>query len=818
MILNKIKLIMFPLLMAMGVAGYSQNAIINGTVTGLDDLPLSGISIRLTGGENVISNARGNFNYSGLTAGDHTLKATAIGYQTYEQTIKLGENEIRSIHITLREAVMDLPVVSISSVTITGGNEGIGELAGSAHYISPKQLQKFNYTDINKTLKMIPGINMQEEDGFGLRPNIGLRGTGVERSSKITIMEDGILMAPAPYASPAAYYFPTIARMQAVEIVKGSSQIKYGPYTTGGAINLISTQIPDQLGGKIYLNAGSFNSKRLHAWVGDSYEHIGFLVEANQYNSDGFKQLDGGGNTGFYKNDYLAKLRFNTAADAKIYQSVTFKAGVVTENSNETYLGLTKEDFEEDPYRRYSSSAMDNMITEQTQFSARYAATFNKYLNLTATAYRNDFARNWYKVDNVKDSSGVSKSIASILDDPDTFASYFDIITGAVNSADDALGVKANNRKYYAQGIETILNFNHTKGNINQNIDAGLRLHQDVMDRFQWLDKYKMEDGIMELTSTGVEGTESNQVVHADALAAYIQYKIKINKLSFSPGIRYENIRMEDKNYGKNDPLRTGIELVESENKYFVFIPGIGVDYKLNKSQNVFAGVNKGFSPAGASEDADPEESINYELGTRFNNKVIKGQFVAFYNDYSNLLGADLAAAGGTGSGDLFNGGEAIAKGIEFDITYDLLGNSNDLFELPLTIAYTYTDAIFQSSFESTFEDWGDVEKGDHLPYLSTHQLATQITLEHRKFSVNVNGKYNSAMRSKAGQGEIPETELINGYFVVDVSAAYNISALITVCGSVTNVSGEEYVVAIRPAGYRPGMPRCFNLGLKAYF
>ena len=160
------------------------------------------------------------------------------------------------------------------------------DVPGSAQYIGPRQLEKFSYNDIQRILRDVPGVNIQEEDGYGLRPNIGMRGTGSERSSKITVMEDGVLMAPAPYAAPAAYYFPTAGRMQGVEVRKGSSQIKHGPYTTGGALNLISTQIPNEFAGHAEVLAGADDDRTIHAHVGHAFENVGFLFERDWFKLD----------------------------------------------------------------------------------------------------------------------------------------------------------------------------------------------------------------------------------------------------------------------------------------------------------------------------------------------------------------------------------------------------------------------------------------------------------------------------------------------------------------------------------------------------
>ncbi|MBO6830110.1 MAG: TonB-dependent receptor plug domain-containing protein, partial [Muricauda sp.] len=335
--------------------------------------------------------------------------------------------------ISTDSSTIQLSEVVLSAKVIFGSKFVAKNRTGSSYYLSPEEIKKFNYTDINRTLRSVPGVNIYEEDGFGLRPNISLRGTSPERSSKITLMEDGVLIAPAPYSAPSAYYFPTIARMQAVEILKGSSQVQYGPYTTGGAVNMISTEVPGDFG--IFLNSsyGSFQSGRIHAQLGDTQKNFGYAVEYLNYNSNGFKNLENGDNTGFDKNDLVAKFKINTNPEAPLGQEFEVKFQYSDETSNETYLGLTQDDFDADPFRRYAGSQNDQMNTEHFQVMGTHALKFSDQFRITTIGYYNDFSRNWYKVDFVT-VDGERQGIGNVFGDPTTFDSYIDLVTGAVNS------------------------------------------------------------------------------------------------------------------------------------------------------------------------------------------------------------------------------------------------------------------------------------------------------------------------------------------------------------------------------------------------
>lgn len=792
----------------------AQKTAIQGTVMATDSVtPLQGVDIFLEQSNMfTTSNSNGVFTLVDVADGNYNLICSAVGYSTQRITVQVQNGLSSILNIYLKEQINQLNEV----VVMSGGDRSDVILCGSVQYISPKEIEAFSYSDVNRVLRLAPGINLQEEDGFGLRPNIGLRGTGVERSSKITIMEDGVLIAPAPYADPAAYYFPTIGRMKAVEILKGSSQIQYGPFTTGGAINFISTPILDDFAVRVHATAGSFQNKNLHAYVSNQHKNIGYLVETFQYGSDGFKTLENGGNTGFDKEDYLVKLKLNTNPDVKMPQSILFKVGQTNEQSNETYLGLTANDFAANPFSRYAGSQMDNIATEQHQYSATHHIDVSKNVQLTTVAYATDFKRNWYKLDKVADSSGVKSSIANILESPEDYNNAYQIIDGNVNDLANTLYVRANNRAYLSRGVQTELRYKKIAGMLKHDVSIGARLHTDEVDRFQWDDEYTMVDGIMQLTKPGTPGTESNRIKSADAFAAYAQYQLSIKKWTITPGLRFEHIELAEIDYGKTDPERIGTDIIENNNTADVIIPGIGIQYAINTGTQIFTGIHKGFSPPGTNDATTPEESINYELGTRINRTVWQMEATVFVNDYSNLLGSDLAAAGGDGTGDLFNAGKVLSKGIEFQGTFDVFAtNKNAVISLPISLIYTFSQANFKSGFVSTFEDWGTVEQGDDFPYLANHQFTGIIAFSYRSLSAHAGVNYMSAMRMEPGQGEIPEALLIPARTLIDCSIQYQMHRYISVFASVLNAANNTYIAAGRPAGLRPGMPRTFNVGLK---
>ena len=786
---------------------------ISGTVIdAVTGAPLKGAHVSILDTDLATStNERGVFSIGPILAGSHQVAVSHLGRTTAVRRFEVDQEAVLWLEILLSEEAIRIPEVLVEQASMTGGLKGVDNVPGSAHYIGPRDIQQFAYQDAHRVLRGVPGLNIQEEDGYGLRPNIGIRGTGAERSSKITIMEDGVPIAPAPYAASAAYYFPSMGRMSGIEVRKGSTQIKYGPATTGGAINLLSTPIPSQRMAKGQLTMGAEQTLRGHLSLGDQNGQIGWLLEGYRNSSDGFKELDGGGDTGFGKSDLLGKVRWSSKPDARVYQSLTLKASLTEELSNETYLGLTDADFAAAPLRRYAASREDLMDASHRLFMARHRIQPSSNVEVITTAYHTRFNRNWYKLDKVYTPSEGKVSIGSLLNSPSSYPDAYDVVSGSRSVSGHRLDVKANNRAYRVNGLQT----DATIGSGSRVLEAGVRLHKDEMDRFQWVDGWQLDGASMMRTVTGTPGTDSNRIERARALSAYVQPRLSYGDVTLYPGLRLETIEQTRDNYGKDDVDRTGSDLTTRRNVSTALIPGMSASLQLQESWNVFAGAHSGYAPPGTTEGAKPERSTNLEVGSRWSTDRTAIEVVAYLNDYSNLLGADLAAGGGTGSTDLFNGGEARVSGLELSAQHNLGNLIGWSASIPVRATYTWTEAVFESSFESSFDPWGTVDVGDRLPYVAPHQVFAAIGIESSRLDVEVSTSWVSTMRTAAGKGTPSKDSRIDQHFVVDLAAEYALSDRVQVFASVRNLTDEVYVAARRPAGVRPGLPRTTLLGLR---
>lgn len=715
---------------------------------------------------------------------------------------------------TKQDSTQQLKEVVVSAHQLFGSKFKAKNRTGAAYYMDTKELQKFNITDVNRALKAVPGVSVYEEDGMGLRPNISLRGSSPERSAKITLMEDGVLIAPAPYSASAAYYFPTIARMQAVEILKGSSQIQYGPYTTGGAINMVSSQIPTSSQTSILAQYGTYNSELYRLLHGNTFGKLGYVVDYTRYGSNGFKDLPSGANTGFDKQDFVGKLSYDFNAFG-VSQTLQAKYQYSDETSNETYVGLTDTDFKANPFQRYAGSEKDQMNTLHRQYMLTHSFNFSPYLSWTTTAYQNEFGRNWYKLNNVGTENG-KFSLGGIFTDPTTYAEELAVIKGTSNQSDALLYVKANNRQYLSKGVQTKLDIHWSSGESFHDMELGARWHYDEEDRFQWVDQYIINANGMQLSEKGTPGTDANRIASAQAFSSYALYKLTYKNLTLSPGIRYENMDLARVDYGKSDVTRSGSDVSERSNNLDVFIPGIGFQYKMNQA-SIFGGIHKGFAPPGSVAGQKAEESINSELGLRFSYAGIAGEIVGYRNDYSNLLGSDFAATGGTGNLDLFNAGEVLVQGLELLLNYDLLQNKAGQ-SFPISFGYTLTDSEFLNDFNANDGLWGTVSIGDEMPYIAKHQWHLGFGYERAKWAFNSQIRYMGAIRTQAGQGLIPAANKIDANTVVDASVQYQLQSNLRLQLNIINGLDATYASSRLPYGLRPGHPFGMNIGLRYGF
>ncbi len=691
----------------------------------------------------------------------------------------------------------------LAEVVVVGSMADVSAVPGSGMAIDLEQLERFDYIDLHQVLSSVPGVYVREEDGYGLRPNIGIRGAVAERSQKITIMEDGILITPAPYSAPAAYYVPNISRMQAVEVLKGPSAIRHGPHTVGGAVNLVTADVRSSRFAEIDIGLGSDAFYQVQGIYSDQLKDTDFSLDFATLGTDGFKSLDGGGGTGFVKNE--VNLKVQREFSGKRDHVLSLKAGWANEDADETYLGLSDEDFDADPTRRYRASQLAKFKSDHTTLHLIHGVQWNDALRINTKAYWHQFNREWNKLDGFIEGP----ALQSVLANPELFVSQYQLIKGERNSAEtdaDTLDVTNNDRSFTSSGVQVTAHYEFETGALDHQLSSGLRYHFDEVDREHRLAGYLMADGIMN-SDDKIRDPKVLNHAETEAWSLFVEDEIMIGSLTFNLGGRFEDIQGE---------LQDKLAVLETNNDQDSMTLGAGLHWQVTDSIGLLAGVYEGFSPAAPGSGAEPEETTNYEYGARYDGDMGRLEVIGFFSNYGNLLGRCRVSDAGCNPGQEFNGGSVEIAGAE--LTGSRSFAVNEGLALEVSLVYTYTESAFQESFFSQFSQWGLVRKGDQLPYLPEHRGQLQFGLVADRWRVWTSVNAQSQMREEAGKGEIDSGLHADAFTAVDVSGVWVIDDHWEAQVRIKNVLDESAIVSHRPYGARPNRTRSVMGSIKYIF
>ena len=700
-------------------------------------------------------------------------------------------------------------VETIESVTIIGSAEDLRKLPGSGQIVPNEELLKAMDTDIQKILTAVPGVYMRTEEGYGLRPNISIRGTAIERSGKVTIMEDGVLVAPSPYTSSSAYYFPTTGRIHSVEVLKGPAAVSQGPQTIGGAINLISTPIPNAPSGKFVQELGENGMMRTHAYYGGTSGNFGALVEVHEHESDGFDSIANvGGDTGFDKSDLMVKAKYESGA-----HSLTLKMVDIDENSNQSYVGLSQASFNANPRVRYGATAYDKMMNDGEQTSLTYVGDFENF-NVQFTSWQNDYHRDWFKVSdfNNKKAHGEQDDINELISDANNGSANAQAILDGKLPVQ--IEYKHNNRYYTNEGYQ--FSINTTLG--IHDLTLGYRDMEDSESRIQ-AHEYSDQAADGSLSAlygyVGLSGS-NNRLRESSATSYYLQDTMDFGKLDVTLGYRSEDYDQRHRRWGEGaGPNLTAVRITSVRDTFATndhTTSSFGATYDLSDSVTLVAGFHEGMTPMFG---ADPEEADNTELGIRYSEGTTSLEAFYFSSEYSNLSAECTLVSGAACNPEesaVFSGGAADVEGIEFSGSWVFEG---DGVSYPVALAYTSTDATFNNSSESDY--FGVVSAGDDLPYIPSSSMSLVAGfISDNGLSGNMRLIDVGSSCSIAACGTYNK---INAHTIIDLNIRKALTDSMDIYAIIENVSDDADIISRAPSeGARSQKPRTIKVGFSYKF
>ncbi len=700
------------------------------------------------------------------------------------------------------------PVEGADEIVVVGDRINLMHIPGSGATIEAEDLEAARVFTVNEALRQVAGVYPRDEEGLGLRPNIGVRGLAPTRSSRTLLLEDGLPLTYGPYGDNATYSHPPVRRFERIEVLKGASQIRFGPNTVGGVVNYVTPDAPSEFEARVMAAAGSNGYGELDARVGGEALGTRLLVHANTTAFDGVRE-----NHALQFDDLYLKAQRDLGPDHRL----TLRVGGASEDSQVSYSGLTAAEFAADPYGNPFPN--DRFETQRYTASLTHGWDVSDTVTLTTSAYSIYFNRDWWRQSS---NSGQRPNDAS---DP--------LCAGMANLS-STCGTEGRLREYHVYGLETRLGWDGTLFGAPAELEAGLRWHTELQNRLQ----VNADTPAGRTPGVSVNGgVVERNVREAEAWSGFVTAAMSFGPLTLQPGVRVEAIGYERLN--ELTGASGGTDLTE-------VIPGFGLTYDIGQDLVAYAGVHRGFAPprvedvisnSGGVTELDAEESVNWELGLR--GELAPGasfDVTAFLMDFENQI-VPASVAGGLGA-TLTSAGETRHSGLEWSAQVSL----RDMGVLDRDDVYFRAAVTYLAEADYVGERYSNVVgancagiapptpgptcvsvTGNRLAYAPEWiasfafgyarggWFSTQIEVQHT--GAMFGDDLNTVAQSANGQrGLIEDATIVN--WTANVTPTGTPATFFV---TVKNVFDEVYIVD-RARGILPGAPRLAQAGISVAF
>lgn len=586
------------------------------------------------------------------------------------------------------------PEVSANADTLTVVGDWLGdarendifEHAGARDVVRRAEFAKTGATTVREVLNRMPGVNAPENNGTGshdMAMNFGIRGLNPRLASRSTVLMDGIPVPFAPYGQPQLSLAPvSLGNLDAVDVVRGGGAVRYGPQSVGGVVNFVTRAIPQDFG----LSAGM----------------EGALSPTSSQNDP-----KGTGN-----------LMIGGTADNGLGAAML-------------YSGTRGSD-----WREHSSTKIDDVMLK-TRYAPNDVHTFNSLLQyyegraempggLSRAAYNADP----FQSTRPYDEFWGRRQLASLgyQYQPDqqhkfniqSFYTYT-LRSGYLNQGKN---ITLSPREYWVRGIEPRYSQSFTLGSSAHEVGIGYRFVSESTHEL----RYTSLASSGKLPTTGSpfdRDTQSGTQAHA----WYIDDRIDIGDWTITPGIRYERIQSYQNNYIKN---------TKQDISYNAPLPALNVVYHLNDAWNIYANTEGSFgtvqySQIGKAVDSgkiEPEKARTWELGTRFDNDIVKAEVGLFLINFDNQYDSNQVTDSVTARGKTRH------SGLESQVRYDLADLSPALDNLSAYASYAYVNAIIREE---------GANRGNQVPFSPKNKGTLGLDYSPGSWTFNLNSEFQSS-------------------------------------------------------------------------